>query len=149
MTRTSLNHKVQLIHSFIKTIPGERLFNYRLIELVSRAAHAIAAQIFTLDEKFHPQSEIDSTTAAQREPLTLTSNQGETAQVKQAPPPKTLFFHTNYQDYHQYPNGIADIAAFWAEDRIFGGIFVFDRGETGTEVSTTSFLLLSLHCSRF
>lgn len=126
---------IQLIHAFIRTIPGERSFNARLIELVARAVHAIAVQLFNLEEKLHTESEIESTTTARDEPFILRSIGGEVS-VRQSPLKKTLFFHGAYQDDHQYPHGIADTAAFWAEDRIFGGVFLFDRRETGTEACT-------------
>lgn len=32
-------------------------------------------------------------------------------------------------------NGLADVAAYWAELRIFGGVVLFDRGQTEEEVS--------------
>ncbi|KAB5578811.1 hypothetical protein GE09DRAFT_1091117, partial [Coniochaeta sp. 2T2.1] len=36
-------------------------------------------------------------------------------------------------DYEQYPDGLADVAGYWAEDLIFGGIVLFDGGESGLE----------------
>jgi hypothetical protein len=48
----------------------------------------------------------------------------------------TPFSIWRYDDPNQYPDGLADVAAYWAEDQIFGGIVLFDRGETGTEVCT-------------
>lgn len=49
-------------------------------------------------------------------------------------PPPTLFCHGEYLDHQQYPHGLANVAGYWAEDRILGGIAVFDRGKSGTEV---------------
>ncbi|KAH6854531.1 hypothetical protein B0I37DRAFT_362240 [Chaetomium sp. MPI-CAGE-AT-0009] len=40
----------------------------------------------------------------------------------------TIFNHHGYLDHDVYPNGIADVVGYWAEDRIFGGVTVFDRG---------------------
>ncbi|RFN46003.1 hypothetical protein FIE12Z_9754 [Fusarium flagelliforme] len=34
---------------------------------------------------------------------------------------------------HQYPNGAADTVGYWAEAKIFGGVLVFDRGESEIE----------------
>lgn len=34
-----------------------------------------------------------------------------------------------------YPNGLADVVGYWAEARIFGGVVLFDRGESELEVS--------------
>lgn len=47
----------------------------------------------------------------------------------------TPFSVFNYADPDQYPDGIADVVGYWAEDRIFGGVVLFGRGETGTGVS--------------
>lgn len=44
---------------------------------------------------------------------------------KEAPP--TLFRHTWYTDYDQYPEGTSGGVGYWAESRIFGGIVLFDR----------------------
>lgn len=45
----------------------------------------------------------------------------------------TPFGHRSYQYYRQYPRGLADMAGYWAESNIFGGVFVFDRGESEKE----------------
>ncbi|KAG8164179.1 hypothetical protein KVR01_006097 [Diaporthe batatas] len=39
----------------------------------------------------------------------------------------------NFDDPKQYPHGVADVAAYWAEDRIFGGVVLFGRGKSGKE----------------
>ena len=46
----------------------------------------------------------------------------------------TAFCNSSYEAVEQYPNGVADVVGYWAESRIFGGVVVFDRGETETEV---------------
>ncbi|KAJ3546675.1 hypothetical protein NM208_g1890 [Fusarium decemcellulare] len=33
----------------------------------------------------------------------------------------------------RYPNGIGDMVGYWAENRILGGVVLFDRGESGFE----------------
>lgn len=38
-------------------------------------------------------------------------------------------------DYLRYPRGKADVVGYWTEGKIFGGVVVFDRGETDREVS--------------
>ena len=43
------------------------------------------------------------------------------------PPRPTLFNHHGYLDHDVYPHGVADIVGYWAEDRILGGVTVFDR----------------------
>jgi len=49
------------------------------------------------------------------------------------PPKPTELFHPAYQDREQYPEGVADVVGYWAEYCLFGGVFLFDRGESGTE----------------
>lgn len=49
----------------------------------------------------------------------------------------TDFMHEDYHDWEQYPNGIADVVGYWAEYHLFGGVVLFDRGESGTDVSET------------
>jgi hypothetical protein len=46
--------------------------------------------------------------------------------------PTTLFCHPWYRDYDQYPEGIADCVGYWAEERIFGGVVLFDRRDPGS-----------------
>lgn len=40
-----------------------------------------------------------------------------------------------YATSARYPNGWADAAGYWAEHHIFGGVLLFDRGESEEEVS--------------
>jgi len=63
------------------------------------------------------------------------------------PPLPAEFFHPYYQDWEQYPNGVADVVGYWAEYRLFGGVILFDRGESGTEVIAASHPKLSTPCS--
>ena len=44
------------------------------------------------------------------------------------------FYHTDYQEYEDYPFGLLNVVGYWAEDKLFGGVLLFDRGETGSEV---------------
>ncbi|PGH07921.1 hypothetical protein AJ79_06129 [Helicocarpus griseus UAMH5409] len=52
------------------------------------------------------------------------------------PPPVKIkpaeLFHPYYQNWEQYPHGIADIVGYWAEYRLFGGVVLFDRGQAGS-----------------
>lgn len=51
--------------------------------------------------------------------------------------PPTPFYVSCYAASNRYPNGWADAAGYWAEHHIFGGIILFDRGESEEEVSKT------------
>lgn len=45
------------------------------------------------------------------------------------------FCHNDYVFYDQYLNGVTDCVGYWAEAKVFGGVVVFDRGESEKEVS--------------
>lgn len=42
-------------------------------------------------------------------------------------PLATLFLHTWYRAHAQYPHGAADMAGYWAENRVLGGVVLFNR----------------------
>ncbi|KAK8078767.1 hypothetical protein PG994_002574 [Apiospora phragmitis] len=42
-------------------------------------------------------------------------------------PRPTLFQHSWYIDYGQFPNGAADMAGYWVEAQITDGVVLFDR----------------------
>ena len=102
-----------------------------LIELVAFAIHQIAVHLFQQAPKLH-QGDIYSVVRWQAEPRWDPLHREV---IEPLEPHPTLFFHVGYMD-HQYPNGLADVPGYWAEDVIFGGVVVFDRGESGEEVST-------------
>lgn len=59
---------------------------------------------------------------------------GKKLRAYPSPPPyASLFAHTEYTFHEMYPYGVADMAGYWAEDQIFGGVVLFDRGKTGKE----------------
>jgi hypothetical protein len=58
---------------------------------------------------------------------------------------RTLFSHLAFEEHTQYPEGIADVVGYWAENRILGGVVLFDRGESGNQVST--YLAIIISCS--
>jgi hypothetical protein len=88
----------------------------QLIELAALAVHEIAVQLFQMEPAFHLEDEI----APWKPP-----NGHLSADIEEQWP--TLFRHTWYLNYQQYPHGLADVAGFWAESRIFGGVVLFDR----------------------
>jgi len=96
--------------------PGSPSFSTRLIELVARAVHSIAAWLYTQDTSRHKND-------------ALGTWRPEEQSKRFYPPtfPATLFCHSWYRDYDQYPEGVADSVGYWAEARILGGVVVFDR----------------------
>jgi hypothetical protein len=51
------------------------------------------------------------------------------SRLEEDPPPPTLFMHASYGVPDQYPNGIADVVGYWAENRVLGGVVLLDRSE--------------------
>ena len=108
----------------------------RLVELVCVAIHEIAVAVFNLQPKSHTEEHISQVTKWQIEAGWIDYGGGDRAWEEPSyPPPPTHFYHFLFCDYDLYPNGIADIAGYWAEDQICGGVALFNRGESGTEVS--------------
>lgn len=44
------------------------------------------------------------------------------------------FYHTGYQRFEKFPFGLLNVVGYWAETQIFGGVLLFNRGESGCEV---------------
>ncbi len=44
------------------------------------------------------------------------------------------FYHTSYKEFERYPFGLLNVVGYWAEAQVFGGVLLFDRGESGLEV---------------
>ncbi|KAJ4310293.1 hypothetical protein N0V84_011045 [Fusarium piperis] len=121
----------QLLSAFRDTVPGSHDFNLRLIELVVVACHQIAAYLFELDDGVHKHEVYDSWMQQQLMESVLQSRPGKAKSMYNIPP--AAFFHLSYVYPDQYPRGVADVAGYWAEGKIFGGVVVFDRGETEQE----------------
>jgi hypothetical protein len=123
-----------------KSTLGTREFKLIMMELVALAVHEVAVRLFTLQPKCHSAEMIER--------VTMFRHQGDWMQwgrkmirdptydfyYARYPQPHTLFSISHYYETDQYPNGWADAAGFWAEDQIFGGVVLFDRGESGVEV---------------
>lgn len=107
----------------------------RLLELLAEAIHLIAVFLFELKKKFH-KGDIESVVSYRQPDQAVEYIPGEwmTLYNEEQPYP-TLFTFSHYNCPEQYPHGLADVAAYWAEDRIFGGVLLFDRGESGQEAS--------------
>ncbi|KAH9991313.1 hypothetical protein F4779DRAFT_249005 [Xylariaceae sp. FL0662B] len=119
----SLQISTKLLHEYRISAPGSRTFQMRLIELAAVAIHQIAVQLYKLGTSLHKDDGITSWEPPKDHPIWFYNPDG-------APP--TLFQHRQYRYYDQYPDGIADGVAYWAESRIFGGVVLFDRREPGS-----------------
>ncbi len=87
---------------------GSRQFKLRLVELVARAVHQIAVLLFQREPKLH-DGDIDAV-VWWKDPEPLVTVDGRQHPFPQMEPRPTLFFHVDYMDYDQYPDGLADMA---------------------------------------
>lgn len=119
---------MKLLGSFQCVKPTSHSFKLRLIELTAVSLHQIAVHLFQLQLNLH-------------NPLT-TRGLGVDAVVEWEPEPHpffalvepwpTLFTTPKFTAHQQYPNGVADMVGYWAEDRILGGVATFDRSKNWT-----------------
>ncbi|KAJ0124722.1 hypothetical protein J7T55_006063 [Diaporthe amygdali] len=125
----SLLFDPKLIQAYQNANIGSKAFNTRLVELVAVALHQIAAYLFKRRDLYsHDEDEIKRVTDyVMPRPLAACDTDREGAGWVDVPPRPTLFNHAYYLDHDIYPEGIADIAGYWAEDRIIGGVVLFDR----------------------
>ncbi|KAJ4310291.1 hypothetical protein N0V84_011043 [Fusarium piperis] len=128
---SDLLFKEQAISAFGKATLGSKEFNLRLIELVVVACHQIAAYLFSLDNGVHKHEVYDNWMRQQLIESVLQSRPGKARSMYRIPP--AAFFHSAYVYPEQYPQGLGDVAGYWAEGKIFGGVVIFDRGETELE----------------
>ncbi|EZF09700.1 hypothetical protein H112_08985 [Trichophyton rubrum D6] len=107
--------------------PGSREFHLRLIETLAVLCHGIAVHLYqAYDGGFYKPEPPDP----------ITWHEELVPNMPPPPPRKALpaeLYHFSYGSWSQYPNGVADIVGYWAEYRLFGGVVLFDRGETGFE----------------
>jgi hypothetical protein len=94
--------------------------------MLADACHQIASYLYSLDDGVHKHS-LYYAWRDSAEPASTVHR----FPIHRAP---TCFYLHSYQDFDQYPNGISDVVGYWAEAKILGGVMVFDRGESGTEV---------------
>ncbi|KAK8142832.1 hypothetical protein G3M48_008182 [Beauveria asiatica] len=98
--------------------PGSRLFNTRLIELVSRAIHHIEVELAFLNQSPHKEDGL----------LVFTPPESGLVFWKYSPDgPLPTWLHVQwYKNYKHYPNGPSDMIGYWTENYILGGIFIFE-----------------------
>jgi hypothetical protein len=106
-----------------------------LIELVVVACHQIGASLYELDEGAHKHQLYEDWRL-----MVLEAKENGVPERRRAQVAPTPFGHRSYQYYRQYPRGLADMAGYWAEAKIFGGVFVFDRGESEKEAGLSVIL---------
>ncbi|GAW20479.1 hypothetical protein ANO14919_099850 [Xylariales sp. No.14919] len=126
--------QTSLLRSFQGGTLWSRRFQLRLLELVAVALHQLAVCLFQKDylplhdrfgapcQSSDGASDVQAVTSWTPPPLKSSS-----APAK-APLP-TLFAHPAFIAHEQYPDGVGDMVGYWAEDRILGGVSLFDRSQ--------------------
>ncbi|EFE29231.1 uncharacterized protein ARB_03914 [Trichophyton benhamiae CBS 112371] len=117
----------KLAQAFQNAKPGSREFHLRLIEILAVLCHGIAVHLYQAYDGGFYQPE---------PPDPITWHEELVPNMPPPPPRKALpaeLYHSSYGSWGQYPNGVADIVGYWVEYRLFGGVILFDRGETGFE----------------
>ncbi|KAI6758791.1 hypothetical protein HG530_011031 [Fusarium avenaceum] len=124
-----LEFDLKALDRFQNAENGSEEFKLRLIELTVVACHQIGAYLFGLDDGAHKHELYNNW----KEMAMEERRNGVEARKYYFPSP-IAFSSRSYRAFKQYPMGLADIAGYWAESKIFGGVVVFDRGETETEI---------------
>jgi hypothetical protein len=115
----TLQFASRTVQGYQNTTPGTKDFNVRLLELVAVACHDTAALLYQIAKGGVGKH-------AERSPgPTILHYDGVPY-----PPIPTDFYHTEYRDWEQYPQGVADMVGYWAEFELFGGVVLFDRGDS-------------------
>ena len=118
-------------------MPGSRGFLLRLIELVAVACHQIAAYLYDLSRQ--GANHTDEYPSWRAKELAL-KEAGDKKFKFSHLEPVVPFYHNAYCYDDQYPRGLSDVVGYWAEARIFGGVVVFDRGESDDEVTSKTWI---------
>ncbi|KAJ4264468.1 hypothetical protein NW762_005668 [Fusarium torreyae] len=115
----------QAVKSYQNAKPGSKPFNLRLVELVAVSLHQISVELFKMDHRLH-RGDIEAVINWKMPP---------TEGMIDVPPGPTLFSHHAYLDDDVYLEGVADVVGYWAEDRILGGVVVFERRPENSETA--------------
>ncbi|KAK2611821.1 hypothetical protein N8I77_005144 [Diaporthe amygdali] len=117
-----LKFEPNIIQAYQDTLPGTTAWKLRLLELVVTACHDIAVYLYQMDNGVHKHAEHRAWRAYKLDTLP----EDDLMERRKLPPP-TLFWTGAYTDWSNYPNGLADMAGYWAEVQLFGGVVLFDR----------------------
>ncbi len=89
------------------------------------AVHKLAGRLFMQRHRIHDRQAEDPAYTVDQ----VTAWEPSWALADRPPPAPTLFAHLSYDALGQYPQGLGDVVGYWAEDRILGGVVLFDRSE--------------------
>ncbi|KAK0732296.1 hypothetical protein B0H67DRAFT_525917 [Lasiosphaeris hirsuta] len=111
----------RVINAFQRAAPGTKIFNTRLIEMVAVALHQFGVLLHQLEFRMH-QGDIEYMIN-----WTMPKPDYEGEFWQPFKPLPSIFNNPYYSDWEVYPESVADMVGYWAEDRILGGVVIFDR----------------------
>lgn len=120
-----LDLPIEVLQRYQGIPAGSRASKLPFVELIAVAIHRIAVLLYR-------QGSMHKETGLPVEENRLCSDRAHGPNRHYHPTPFCLH---EYADPERYPEGVADITGYWAENCIFGGVVVFSRGESGVEVS--------------
>ncbi len=112
---------IQVAQNYQNALPGSREHRIRLLEIVAASVNALAGIVYASyhrDTDIHPQEP--------REDHVNPFHGTDEFYVN--------FYHTDYLGYEDYPFGLLNVVGYWAEAELFGGVILFERKESGSEV---------------
>ncbi|KAF4946780.1 hypothetical protein FGADI_10984 [Fusarium gaditjirri] len=117
---------LERLNQYQKAKPASRSFQLRLIEMTACALHQIGVRLAQLEKVHDPATtaghDVESTIKWERPPDDFC----------RVPPKPTMFVATQFIAYDRYPNGVDDMVGYWAENRILGGVALFDHSQEWT-----------------
>ncbi|QGI69362.1 hypothetical protein CEK26_013319 [Fusarium fujikuroi] len=117
---------LEKLNAYQNTKPSSRSFQLRLIEMIACALHQIGVRLSQVEKVHDPATtaghDIESTIKWERPPDNLC----------RFPPKPTMFIATQFTAHDRYPNGVHDMVGYWAENRILGGVALFDHSQAWT-----------------
>jgi len=125
-----LKFNPKLLEAFQTSPRKSRSFELRLIELTAVALHQIGVLLVHQDLRLHDPATTESLDIA-----AITSWERPPDMWVRVTPYPTLFTQTGFTAFEQYPAGVADMVGYWAEDRILGGVALFDRSQSWDNVN--------------
>lgn len=128
-----------MLQAYKDSRPGTKEFKLRLIETTAVVIHSLAALLFE-----HTNERPYKCPEPERKIVIVDGLPELTDEIIGDPIP-TYLYHDDYLDHDLYPMGVADVVAYWAETHLFGGVVVFDHGESDTEVGFSS---TQVYCRR-
>ncbi|TVY65341.1 hypothetical protein Focb16_v016249 [Fusarium oxysporum f. sp. cubense] len=115
---------LEKLNRYQETKPPSRSFYLRLIEVTVCALHQIGVRL-SQQENFH-----DPATTAGHDVVSTTNWERPLDHLCRVTPWPTMFIATQFTAHNRYPNGIDDIVGYWAENRILGGVALFDHSQS-------------------